>query len=374
MVGRDLREHGLVALALGREPGRHRDRAVAQHVDRRALVGADPRALHVAAEAQADPAPLRAGALPLLRPVVPADGLQDHLQPARVVARVVDRRAAVLEADADVVGELVRPDQVSPPHLRAVETEVARDPLEHALHHEDPVRPPGPAVGRGGHRVGEHQPPLVAVVRQPVRAGELGRRDHREDHAVRAVGARVVHEGRLQGEDPALGVAPHAHAVRLATLVVGADEVLAPVLHPLHGHAETVGRPRHEHLLGVELDLDPEAAAHVGRHDLHLLEAARRRWPGRRGCPWAPGSSLDEQALFVVVPARHHGARLHRHARAALHPEGPLEHVGGPGEGRVHVALSSPKAAPTLSGSPSGWGATPGRPPRSRSTAAGSGS
>ncbi len=68
--------------------------------------------------------------------------------------------------------------------------------------------------------------------------------------------------------------------LQLAALVGARDEVLAPVLDPLHLVAESrcrkaFRRPRHEHLLGPGVhDLDAEAAADVGGDRVHAASAA----------------------------------------------------------------------------------------------------
>src|SRR5260370_3665693 len=73
--------------------------------------------------------------------------LERPLEKPRVVAAVVDDRVAVLPLVAEVVRELVGLDEVSPPHLRAFETDLSRDAVEGSLHHEACVWPARPAIG-----------------------------------------------------------------------------------------------------------------------------------------------------------------------------------------------------------------------------------
>ncbi len=127
LVRGDLGEHRLVPLTLGGQPDRHLDGAVGLHLDVRALVGPGAGALDVAAETDAEQTALVPGLRPFGVEGVPADQLLEHHQLVRVVAGVVDQRAAVLEDQPLVVGELVGLDEVGRPHRGAVEPEAGGD-------------------------------------------------------------------------------------------------------------------------------------------------------------------------------------------------------------------------------------------------------
>ena len=329
-----------MALALARQRRRHRHRAVDLDVDRRALVRADAGALDVAGDPEADPAPLGAGGLaPGLEAGV-VDDLEQLVEARLVVAGVVDRRPAVLEGDADVVGELVGPDEVQAPDLGPVEPELGRDAVHHPLHHERRVRAARAAVGRGRDQVREQRREVVAVVVEPVGARELRRADDRDDQPVRAVGAAVVHEARLEREDAAVLAHADPHVVDLLALVRGADEVLAPVLGPLDRHPEVAGGERDEDLLGIELDdLDAEAAADVGGHDVDLLDVHVEQAAEAAADAGRRLRGVVHQQGALLVEARHHGAALERRGGAALDLEAPLEHVRRLGHGGVDVAV-----------------------------------
>ncbi len=75
LVGDDLGEDGLVALALGAEPGGDLDLAGRFDEDVAALVGADAGALDVGRQADAEHPALGRGLLLEAREVVPADEL-----------------------------------------------------------------------------------------------------------------------------------------------------------------------------------------------------------------------------------------------------------------------------------------------------------
>ena len=197
----DLREGRLVALPLGREAGRHQDPAARLDPHVGTLVRPDPGPLHVAGDPEAQVASLRARR-GLRGPELPrADRLERHLQTGRVVPAVVPGRPAVLERQAHVPRELVRLDEVPAAHLGGLETELARDEPDDALHHERPVGTPRPAVGRGHHLVRVQHVELDLVVADPVRAGKLGGRDERDHDAVRRVGPGVMAEPVPEPED-----------------------------------------------------------------------------------------------------------------------------------------------------------------------------
>ena len=101
-------------LALARDARRRDHLSGDEHLDVRALVRTDTRSFDVDADSHPDVVALRFRAKP-------GDRLVEQ---RRVVAAVVDDRVAVLPRDADVVGKLVRLDQVAAPHLDAVEAEL----------------------------------------------------------------------------------------------------------------------------------------------------------------------------------------------------------------------------------------------------------
>ena len=77
----------------------------------------------------------------------------------------------------------------------------------------------------------------------------------------------IARERRLQRGDRS--IAPHAEpgGVDLVAVAGGGEEVLAPRLHPLHRPAEPAGHGRYQYFLGIDVALDAEAAADVGRDD-----------------------------------------------------------------------------------------------------------
>lgn len=296
-----------------------------------ALVRPDAGALDVAADADADAAALGRRPRLRLREGVPADQLLEHAQGLGVVAAVVDQRAPVLECQALVVGELVRLDEVGRPDLRTVPAEIGGDLVHRALHAEHALRAARAPVRRDLHGVGVDRGELDPVGAHLVRPQQLGRGDDRHDDPVRRVGAVVVQDLHLQAEEAAVVVEAHPHVLHLPALVGGGDEVLAPVLGPLDLPVQQPGRPGDEDLLGPGMDdLDAEAAADVGRDDLHLGQ--RQSQLGRDRHPHAGGGlrgGVDAQRRVVGVPAGVHALPLQGRARAAFHIEAELQPVRG---------------------------------------------
>ena len=153
-------------------------------------------------------------------------------------------------------------------------------------------------------------------------------------------------EAIAQRQNPAGVVESDLDVVDLAALLVGCDEVLAPVLGPLHRAPERDRSVRDQDLLGIEQhDLRPEAAPDVRRHDVH----------SELGEPEEPGEAVldrqrrlrrvpDFQVSSPRVPLGHHPAGLDRAAAAALDREPLAQHVRRAGHRGLRVADRLAKA------------------------------
>ena len=86
------------------------------------------------------------------------------------------------------------------------------------------------------------------------------------------IGALVVEIEVVDRQDAAVAVDRGADAVQLLARMIGGDQVLAPVLDPFHRAAEPHGGDADQHVLGIELATDAEAAAHM-----RLVHVDRRR-------------------------------------------------------------------------------------------------
>ncbi len=108
------------------------------------------------------------------------------------------------------------------------------------------------------------------IGRDPVRPRQNAA-DHRGDagRVGAHIGALVVPELVIKREDDAVGIDSGADAVALLARVIGADEMLAPVLDPLDRPPEPHGGDAHQHILRIELAAHPEAAAHMRFMDVN---------------------------------------------------------------------------------------------------------
>ena len=143
LIGADLREHGGVALALGRGARLQQDLAVRLHPDGRALEGREARVLDIAGEAEADVAAPGARRGLARRKIRRADPFERPVEAGMIIAAVVLDRTAVPRRHAGRVRKLVLADEAPPADLGAVEAELARHPVDEPFEHEADIGPPG---------------------------------------------------------------------------------------------------------------------------------------------------------------------------------------------------------------------------------------
>ncbi len=355
-----LGEGGLVPLAVGGRAGT--DHGIAGQVDLNGppllavLRGGD---LHVARH----PHPHQRGGgvrpPPLL--LVPQRRVvgepQRPLQRRRVVAAVVE------SAGGRPVGEGVRRQEVAAPHLCGIEAEAARHQVHHPLQGGGGLGASRPPVGvdRGG--VGHDAAPGHLGPGDAVGAGGHQPGEVRQVGAEQGVGAGVLGDAAAEGHHPAVPTHPHLDLVQLCPPLCHGHEVLAAALLPAHGTSQAEGEGRRQHLLGVDGDLRPEAAAHVGypHPQLGAVEAQQagdggavaehvlRAHPQLQAVPFRYGESVvglerdrrqplvadagGEHQVGVVHQVGHRGIPAGQHLVAA---QLRVEEGGIPGEGVLH--------------------------------------
>ena len=339
LVGHDHRPARLVALAVGRGAGHHLNLAGGRDPNRgrlpaaRAVVerrqhpaGGQTAHLHIAGEADAD-ALRRARGPPLgrLGPAPVDVGQRDRLvEHGLVVAAVEDQPGRRL------VREGVGTDEVAGPDL------LGRHPHRHGQRVHGPLHRVGglgtarAPVGVGRGPVGEHRRALEHVVRDVVAA--VVQEPAQQRHARRdqlQVGAHVGQQLDPHRRHLAVGVGGQLDVLDLAAALDGGHRGLGPALGPAHRRTPLHRQGAAEDLLGVDVELAAEAAAHRrghhpqlvlgdAQHDCgHHLEDVRDLGGGvqrelaagrRRHRRAAPGlHRRRDQALLQVALAHHMG-------------------------------------------------------------------
>ena len=118
-----------------------------------------------------------------------------------------------------------------------------------------------------------------------------------------------------------------AHLVMLLARMIGGDQVLAPVLDPFHRPAEPQRRDADQHVLGIELAADAEAAADMALEQVHGRGIAAEHAGDVVAVPVRHlGGAVHLQHVVGGVVARDRAARFHRHAGMAPDREIELDH------------------------------------------------
>ena len=175
----------------------------------------------------------------------------------------------------------------------------------------------GPRYAALAHRVGPHHGHREAVPRDLVRARDEHRVHHRGARRIRAdVGDVLEHRDRL---DHVVGVEPNAHLAALVARVSRPDQVLAPVLHPLHGLAEQPRGEHHRALLAEHEHLLPEPTADIARRhgDAGLVDLEETR-EEVAGLVHRLRRAHDAQLAAPGRPRRDDPAGLHREREVTI--------------------------------------------------------
>src|SRR4029434_8730192 len=180
---------------------------------------AEPRALRVAGEADAD-TPRGTGArLLTLSPLVVAQERERALEGRGEVAGVVRDGHTVLVREAGAIRHLGGAHEVAPADLGRVEAELARADVHQALHDEHGLGPSGSAIGRVQRLRGDHARADVPVVRHAIRAGQVVHRVRGEPVALPRIGADVGDARRVRVEEAAVAREADAHVVSLLAVL-----------------------------------------------------------------------------------------------------------------------------------------------------------
>ena len=247
---------------------------------------------------------------------LPAARLARPLQNGCEIARVVGL------PERCAVGHGAFGNEIAASQLGGVEAEVVRCPVDQALQQVDVLRPAGTAVGIGRRCVGvggaDPHMERRCPVRADQRAGAAGGRDERPE--VGGIGAEVGNAVDGEREKPTVGVERQSRPRAQVAALMVARHGFAPLRHPLDRTAEHAGGEQHERIFGIDPELDPEGAAHVGRHHAHLPGRHVQHMPGQdvphqMDALRAGGERVDAAPRIVGAER---GAGLHGAADDAL--------------------------------------------------------
>ena len=347
-VGDDLRERGLVSLAVGVRAGEHRHRSRGMHADlagleqpgaraerARDVGGRDAAGLDVGRVAQ--PAQL-AAPLGVLAARLEAGDVRDlqRLGERRlVVAGVVEQR------DRRLVGELL--DEIAPADLGRVDLQLARGGFDEALDDVGGFRPARAAVRVHRRGVGEDRGDLAVDHRRRVLPREQrGVEDGRDAGGEGGeIGAHVRGGRDAHREELAVLVERQLRLRHVVAAVRVREEGLGALRGPLDRAVQLLRRPGDDGLLGVEVDLGAEAAADVGRDHAHLVLGQPQHERRHEQALDVRVLVRDVERVGIVGArvARDRGARLDGVGDEAVVDEFERRDVVRAGESLVHGAL-----------------------------------
>ncbi len=116
--------------------------------------------------------------------------------------------------------------------------------------------------------------------------------------------------------------------------------MLVAVLDPAHRPADPTGEERDQEILGIDMALDAEAAADVGRDTAH---PPLRQLENPGGLPAHPvhhlGRGPDRHGLRARIVDADHAPAFHGHAAVAVMIEPPPQRVRRAGQSGLDVAL-----------------------------------
>ena len=275
-------------------------------------------------QADAEVSALRARSLLLGAECLVTDELGGLLKRLGRAHRVVLDSARVRERQLGVL------DHVASAQFERVDAELLGGNVDQ-LFAGDGLHHPGAAIGAMTARVRVDALRRVLEALHSVRAGEDECRRRRR-HAVAEVrvGADVLEVQCLAGQQRAGVVEGERDVHRLLAGVAAGDQVLGPVLDPLHRPAEQLRRDDDGVVLAAGEHLLPEATADVAHDDPNgVLGHAEQPRPDCSRLVRSLRRRDDLQRRGPRIPGRYEAAWLHRHADVAVLREVLGDHVRG---------------------------------------------
>ena len=265
----------------------------------------------------------------LVAPGAVVEHLQRHVERAGIVAAVVEI------AGRDLIGKLVRLDEIVAPEPDRIEAELldggVHDPLDHEVRHLGAEAAAGALLAF----VGEDGVDLGADGADLVRADGLRKTVAVRAEAVLEIGAVVVDDLVAQRRHPVVGVERKLDVVdAVRAVIVAGGDVVDPVLDIFDRAAGGArSRPRQAPATLCRNNLAAEAAAGIDRHDVDLMARdLERGGDGEADVVVHRRVDVDRELPRRLVEARHRAAGLDRLAAGARPAQAALDHVGGAGE------------------------------------------
>ena len=204
--------------------------------------------------------------------------------------------------------------------------------VHHPLGGKRGFRPAGAAIGCVRHLVGGNDPRLRGEVIDAIGAGKVGDGVVHRAASDRVEGPAIDQEMVAEREDAAVIVEAHLHVVDMIAGMAGAHEMLVAVLDPFDRPSEPPRQERNQQILRIDVALDTEASADVGRNHPH----ARLRHAER-------GRDLAPHRLGARIVGADHAPAFHRHRGVAMMMEAPREPVPRAAQGGFSIALGGGK-------------------------------
>ena len=326
-IGDDLGKDRFHALALRSGAAGDVDLAGGVDTHKRALERADPGALDVAANTEAEIAALAAHfCLTPSEGFDPADRVERLLQCAGIIAAVIDDRLAIAVRDAYPIWHLIGADHIAAAHLGGLQAQGARHEIYRTFHREGSFRAAGAAIGRIRHLVGDGNLSRSSQILDLVRAGQVHRGVVGDAGADRVPGAAIDEVIVADREDAAVIVEADFDIMKLVARMGGAHQMFAALLDPAHRATEPMSEKRDQQILGIDVALAAEAAADIERDAAH----PRLRQAEQRGglAPYPMhdlGRGPDRRGVGARIVGADDAAAFHRHRGVAVVIEAPLQ-------------------------------------------------
>ena len=348
LIGHNLGEGGLLALAVGRRANEDVDLAGGVEAHRGALPQAaaetdgaghlgGPKAADFAVTGYADAGnnTALAGVGLFVAQLVIVDVFQGYVQGCFVVATVVG------QADGHVMAVVEFGNQVQAADSHRVLAHLRRQQVHQALQQEGGLGTASATVGlhRGG--VGE------AAVDVGLDVGDIvGTRVHQAVQNRRYARGRGGKVGPHAGVDhaadagnAAIVVSGHFHVFHVVATVGTGNKVLGTGLGPLDGTAQLHGAEGGNHLPGIDGNLGAEPAAHLGGDNANLvLRYAGHEAGNETGDMGILGGVPDGQVSHRGHVAGDGGTGLHGVGNQPLLNDGIADHHVGSGKGVVSIS------------------------------------